>query len=377
MVAWTRLLIAAGLVALVAGCSNPATGDPVPVGPPTVSCPANVAVSGASGVGQAVTYASPVTTGGTPPVTTTCSPASGSVFPVGTTAVSCTARDALNRPAVCGFTVTVVSSHLNAMNFVAFGDSTTAGENGNNPPPGGSFGNNPGHCTSILTSSASRRVQAARPSVIDLANAYPTQLQAMLQARFPGQSLTVTNEGVRGETAAEGVDRLTTCVLPTDKPGVLLVMEGINDIGGDQDYSPTGSQEQAIVAALQSDVSDAVSAGVSYVFVSTILPVHACPFESTICRVAPPDENPSEYVQFAAMANVAINQTNALIKSRIAGATIVDSNAAMFAADPTLNSFFGDDGLHPDPAGYTVVAQAFMNAIVSRIPITSLRRMRR
>src|SRR5579864_1204699 len=184
MVAWTRLPIAVGFVALVAGCSTPTSVDPPPVGPPVVSCPSNVTVTGASGTGQVVTYPSPTTTGGTPPVTTTCSPASGSQFPVGTTTVSCTARDAIQRPAVCSFTVTLTSSHLGAMSFVAFGDSTTAGENGNNPPPGGSFGNNPGNCSSIVTSSATRRTaQAARPSVIDLANAYPTQLQAILQAR--------------------------------------------------------------------------------------------------------------------------------------------------------------------------------------------------
>jgi len=35
------------------------------------------------------------------------------------------------------------------------------------------------------------------------------------------------------------------------------------------------------------------------------------------------------------------------------------------------------DGLHATPAGYTVLAQTFMNGIVSHIPVTSLRRVRR
>jgi len=41
------------------------------------------------------------------PVTATCSPVSGSTFPVGTTTVTCTATDQLNNTASCTFTVTV------------------------------------------------------------------------------------------------------------------------------------------------------------------------------------------------------------------------------------------------------------------------------
>jgi hypothetical protein len=60
MVAWTRILVAAGLLALAADCSSPTTTDPhLPVGALVVACPANVTVSGASGTGQVVTYPSP------------------------------------------------------------------------------------------------------------------------------------------------------------------------------------------------------------------------------------------------------------------------------------------------------------------------------
>lgn len=369
MVAWTRLLSAAGLVALVAGCSNPTTGDPTPVGPPVVSCPLSVTVSGASGAGQVVTYPSPTTTGGTPPVTTTCSPASGALFPVGTTTVSCTARDAIQRPAVCSFTVTLVSSHLSAMSFVAFGDSMTAGENSFlSVPPGYSATYSP--TCGPQTTTAARHLAQARPSYIDLGNAYPTQLLGMLNARFAGEAFTMDNEGLPGELAEDGVSRLSPCVFVTDRPNVLLLLEGINDLGA-VGYQPTPSEEKTIVGYLKQDVSNALAARVPFIFVSTILPVTDCSSASENCHVGP-----SVNVE-ASVANVAINQTNALIRAGIGGATIVDGNAAFFAADPTLASLIEIDGLHGTPAGYRVLAQAFMNAIVNRIPITSLNRVRR
>jgi lysophospholipase L1-like esterase len=369
MYARTRILIAAGLVALVADCSSPTSVDPPPVGPPMASCPANITVSGASSTGQTVTYTGPVVTGGTPPVTTTCSPASGSVFPAGTTTVSCTAVDAIKRPAVCGFTVTLVTSHLGAMNFVAFGDSITAGENGD--CPGTVCANdNPVRCNPVTTAAVAHTEQA-RPQFIDVANSYPTQLMAMLASRFPGEAFTLDNEGLRGQTAQDDVRRLSPCVLMTDHPAVLLLLEGINDLAG-LDFSAKSSDEQKIVGYLKTDVSNALSAGVSFIFVSTLLPVTNCTSgDPGDCRVGP-----SVSVD-AGVANLTIDQTNAIILAGIPGATVVDGNAAFRGTDPTLASLVGDDGLHPTPAGYTVLAQAFMNAIVTHIPITSLRRIHR
>jgi lysophospholipase L1-like esterase len=368
MLARTRLLIAGGLVALVADCGSPTSVDPPPVGPPMVTCPANVSVSASAG--QTVNYASPVTTGGTPPVATTCAPASGAAFPVGTTTVTCTARDAIQRPAVCSFTVTLVSSHLAAMNFVAFGDSMTAGENSLEPPPPGYSANYFPTCGPQTTTAARHLAAQARPNFIDLANAYPTQLLGMLNARFAGEAFTMDNEGLPAERAADGVSRLSPCVFQTDHPNVLLLLEGTNDLEG-FGYTPTPSQEQIIVGYLKTDVSNAVRAGVPFIFVSTILPVTNCSPASTNCHVGP-----SVNVD-ASVANKNINDTNALIRAGISGATIVDGYAAFFAADPTLGSLIEIDGLHATPAGYAVLAQAFMNSIVSHIPITSLRRIHR
>ena len=57
-------------------------------------------------------------------------PGSGTSFGVGTTAVGCTAVDALSRQSQCSFTVTLTPLLLSVTKFVAFGDSFTEGEDG-------------------------------------------------------------------------------------------------------------------------------------------------------------------------------------------------------------------------------------------------------
>jgi len=76
--------------------------------PPTVTVPADVSVTTTSSGGAVVTYpdatASDIVDGS---LTPTCSPASGSTFPTGTTTVTCTATDAHGNTGSGSFTVTV------------------------------------------------------------------------------------------------------------------------------------------------------------------------------------------------------------------------------------------------------------------------------
>ncbi len=73
--------------------------------PPAITCSSNITV--VSETPTAVQYAQPIVTG--TGVTTTCMPASGSTFPVGTTTVTCTAMNAVATVS-CSFTVTVMAS---------------------------------------------------------------------------------------------------------------------------------------------------------------------------------------------------------------------------------------------------------------------------
>lgn len=74
---------------------------------PTITCPANIFV-GTTGNSANVTYPAPTVTDNCPGVgSPTCSPASGSSFPVGVTTVTCSVSDAANNPATCSFQITV------------------------------------------------------------------------------------------------------------------------------------------------------------------------------------------------------------------------------------------------------------------------------
>ncbi len=77
--------------------------------PPLLSLPANITAIATTSAGAVVTYTATAFDPQTGPVPTTCIPPSGSVFPVGTTTVVCTAIDPFGNVAVGTFTVTVVS----------------------------------------------------------------------------------------------------------------------------------------------------------------------------------------------------------------------------------------------------------------------------
>ncbi|HJQ69454.1 MAG TPA: HYR domain-containing protein [Blastocatellia bacterium] len=79
---------------------------------PTIICPSDVTTEAAPGSTARVDYPEPETTDNCSSVSVACSPASGSSFPIGTTAVTCTATDASNNSASCSFNVIVNESEV-------------------------------------------------------------------------------------------------------------------------------------------------------------------------------------------------------------------------------------------------------------------------
>jgi hypothetical protein len=75
--------------------------------PPVLTLPADFAVTTESASGKIVSYTASATDDLDGPITPTCSPASGSLFPVGDTTVSCSATDSHSNTASGAFTVTV------------------------------------------------------------------------------------------------------------------------------------------------------------------------------------------------------------------------------------------------------------------------------
>ena len=93
---WSPTEISAGTVVLGT--------DP----PLTIIPPENISLMAADWNGRVVTFPSPATTGGVPPVSVGCLPPSGSLFPIGVTPVACEARDAVGHATSCWFNVEVV-----------------------------------------------------------------------------------------------------------------------------------------------------------------------------------------------------------------------------------------------------------------------------
>src|SRR5512144_698587 len=117
---------AAIAVSLLTGCGDSPMGPtPVPPEPPQITCGESITIDNVTESSRAVTFQLPVVTGGTQPVTESCTPASGTLFPLGATTVTCTAVDAQSRQSTCSFQVTLHHSKLAVTTFVAFGDSMT------------------------------------------------------------------------------------------------------------------------------------------------------------------------------------------------------------------------------------------------------------
>ena len=304
-----------GLLTLSAACGGPTSPNP-PITDIKVTCPANVHVENVVGPSQSVHYPDVTATGGSPPIKTTCTPGSDSTFTVGTTPVTCDATDGI-RSASCTFSVTLDPVPvIKATRFLAFGDSITAGENGEDGQ-------------SIVT----------QPSIIDVPNSYPTQLTMMLADRYKSQSPTVANAGVPRETAFDGANRIDG-VIDRVHPQVLLLLEGVNDLTGN-----LPSDSNRILTALSRDLRSARDHLLVAAFLSTLIP-----------------QNPAGYRSHNANE---IEPINAMIRDLAASqrAVLEDSYAAFGGHLEYLDA----DGLHPLPMGNQVIAQAFFAAIQAKL----------
>lgn len=305
-----------GLAALcavtLAACGGHSAGPtPVPPGPPSVTCPAPIQALSHNGSQPTVTYDTPVGQGGEAPVNTTCSPASGGTFALGTTTVTCTATDARGQTASCTFGVDVTPvPRVVGTKFVAFGDSLTAGTI--SPAP------------TIL--------------MIDEPGSYPSQLLPMLGSRYSDQTITMVNEGYPGRFARDDLGRFGS-VLSADQPDVVLLMHGANDL--------LNLQEAGISDALQaidSMVRQAKGKGV-HVLLATLPPQNPAGSRGR-GAVALPDFN-------AGIARTA----------QLDGVPLVDVYKEM----GTYVGYIGVDGLHPTDVGYAKIAEIFMNAVTANL----------
>jgi acyl-CoA thioesterase I len=302
-------------IGMVIGCLVLSTtcGGKTPIQPPPspdqlqLSCAEPLVVEATRPDGAEAHFGPPPVAGGVPPYTIECAPASGSVFPVGETAVHCTGSDAAKVQASCEFLVRVrVSQTLSRTRFTAFGDSITRGVV---------------TLTPLLT--------------LDEAATYPVQLERMLATRYPLQTFVVTNRGESGETTRRGVARLPQ-VLEMDQPEVLLLFEGTNNVKGITTTVQAEYLEAMIKEALRRHVD---------VIIATVMPI---------------SESREEQHRGTMAAIRALNQRIVELASRYNLGNPVDL-FALFEANPQL---LGADGLHSNAEGQTRIAEAFLNEIV-------------
>jgi lysophospholipase L1-like esterase len=270
-----------------------------------------------------IQYGTPTSTGGAPPVSILCTPASGASFPIGTTSVSCTATDSRQRTDTCAFNITVVAPpKVSVTRYVAFGDSITWGENG-------------AISAFSLGSGIRPRSQVART--------YPTVLYQLMATRYTSQGILVSNQGIPGEyVSAPDTQARFSSVVSSGGFDVVMLMEGSNDLGD-------GYASQAI-AGLRNMVRTAKAHNVKP-FLATIPPMDGsscCPRRGSAAPlVAGFDDQ---------IRGVAASE----------GIPLVDIYAAF---NGTAAPYIGPDGLHPNDAGYQKIGETFFNAVKANLEV--------
>ena len=210
------------------------------------------------------------------------------------------------------------TARLSRTRFLAFGDSLTAGEVTN---PIAAIGGGP----------------IAKLVVVPSAS-YPTQLQSRLAARYPSQSgaIAVTNAGLAGENLFRAVLRFDD-VLGSTFPEAVLIMHGLNNLGGDGTDIPT--------LLIRGMVQTAKGRGMS-VFVGSMLPTIAG---------RPRSQDTALLESYnAKLRQMAVEE----------GAVFVDLYTTLLPEAPTV---IGEDGLHPTEAGYRRIADVYLAAIAASL----------
>ena len=172
---------------------------------------------------------------------------------------------------------------------------------------------------------------------------YAARLEEALNLRHAPQRFAVVNRGMPAEGVTIGGVQRIASVLASDRPQVLLLLEGINDIA---EEIPVPQ----VAAALQTIVNRSLQSGAP-VFLATMFQTY---------EVTRPDgtfhTNGAEFVP-------ALNQRIRQIATQ-QNVYLVDLEAAF----GTNQSLVGGDGLHPTEAGYALMATTFRTAIERALP---------
>ena len=346
--------VALVLAVLTAGCGDDAPTAPTPTTPGTIaaailSCPPSVERQSVDALPVTIGWDLP-TVAGVPVDKGSCSPVSGSAFPIGTSTVTCT-PDQTTLANSCSFSITITPPDLKLRftRFMAFGDSITAGEVGNSfLPPG------------VTARELLARLRAARgrpipgiSNAVQPLNAYPAQLHNLLTPAYATQLISVANEGLSGERAAQGVSRLTASLL-AGQPEVLMLFEGFNDIDVALLRRPADDDTPISVAPIAANLH------------SMALNAQGRGVEVLLATLTPVTDTREASAPGTRAAIVALNTEIRSMATALGLGNVVDLYAALDGVPGTI----GADGFHPTVTGYRRMAENFFAEIVSRYDIT-------
>jgi len=167
---------------------------------------------------------------------------------------------------------------------------------------------------------------------------YRNVVEALLAQNMGGRH-RVIGDGISGTTSERGTDRIESS-LRHNHPAYLLILYGTND--WNKASCKTAEPPCFTIDSLRFMIEVAKAA-------------HTLPVVSTIIP-ANPDQNPPERNQWVAAMN---DKIKALARQE--GAALADSYAAFTKAGSLPQLFTGP--VHPDDAGYQLIAGAFFIAI--------------
>jgi lysophospholipase L1-like esterase len=226
---------------------------------------------------------------------------------------------------------------VSATQYLAFGDSITEGKTS--------------VCPSVTLSdigSLEADIFRARPRFETGPSAYPRVLEDLLRTRYALQTVNVVNEGFGGSRVTDELggaslaefQRFQDAVRASPRPQVVLLQEGTNDI-------TLHAEIPDIIKGLRDMVRDARFRNVQP-FVGALLPR-----VTGTCRGGQADVIPVVNEQIHAMADAE-------------GAFYVDLYNEF---GPSFAQYIGQDGLHPNDAGYRKIADVFMAAIQAHLEL--------
>ena len=184
-----------------------------------------------------------------------------------------------------------------------------------------------------------------------------TELWALAES-FPGQPYV--NRGISGQTTSQMVVRMFPDVIAL-KPAAVVILAGTNDIS-----RATGAVTAEMVKFNLQAMAQLAAANGIKVVLAAILPTDDTPVRAAgtaAGRGGPPQPQglraPMPRRKNSEMRPPSdIAELNAWMKAyaKTAGFTYLDYHSALVDADGMLRDGLSNDGVHPTPAGYAVMA---------------------